>query len=87
MWLLFLSILSQQVLSENLDILESYSQSFFPSSKVLLHLRQLCALGLDAFGFPVDPILIGLDVLRSVLRAIEFLLVFLELFSQNSLAS
>ena len=76
----------QQVCSENLDFLVGNTHVFFLDTEILLHLRQLRALGLDAFGFPVDPILFGLDVLRSVLRAIEFLLVPLEFFFQNSLA-
>ena len=78
--------LSQQVCSENLDFLVSNSQGFFPDSEILLHLRQLRALGLDAFGLSVDPVLLGFDVLRSVLRATEFPLVPLELSFQNSRA-
>ena len=46
--------------------------------------RQLRALGLDA---PVDPALLGLDVLRSVLRANEFPLEFFDLFIHISLAN
>ena len=77
---------SQQVLSENLDLLASHSQSCLSYSEILLHLRLLRALGLDAFGFSVDPILLGLDVLCGVLWAIEFPLVFFEFFLQNSFA-
>ena len=51
--------LAQQVCSENLDFLVSNTQVSFRSA-------QLRALGLDAFGLPVDPVLLGLDVLRSV---------------------
>ena len=79
--------LAEQVCSENLDFLVSNTQGFFLDSEVLLHLRQLRALGLDAFGLTVDPVLLGLDVLRSILRAIGFLLVPFELFFQNALAS
>ena len=79
--------LSEHVFSENLDLLVSCSQSYFPNSETLLHLPQLRALGLDAFGLSVDPVLFGLDVLRRVLRAVESLLVPFEFSFHNSLAS
>ena len=79
--------LSQKVLSENLDFLVSHFQCFFPCSDALLQFRQSCSFRLETFGFSVDPILLGLDVLCRFLRAIELLLEFLEFLLQNFLAS
>ena len=55
--------LSQKVLSENLDFLVGHFQCFFPHSEALLQFRQSCKFRLETFGFSVDPILFGLDVL------------------------
>ena len=72
---------------ENLDLLVSHFQGFFPHSEALLQFRQSCSFCLEPFGLSVDPILLGLDVLCCFLRAVELLLEFLEFFLQNSFAS
>ena len=70
-----------------LDFLVCHSQCSFPCLDAFLHLHQLLDLGLDALGFLVDPILLRLYLLRSVVRPLEFLLVPFELLLQQLSAS